>query len=56
MVGTTSTYAEARKETAAEGGFLTASDEQQHARVAVIGPTVAENLFGSTDRSDRRSS
>jgi putative ABC transport system permease protein len=48
-VGTTSTYAEARKETVAEGTFITPADEKNHERVAVIGPTVAENLFGATD-------
>jgi putative ABC transport system permease protein len=49
VVGTTSTYAEARKETVAAGTFLTAADQKEHARVAVIGPTVAENLFGGAD-------
>jgi len=49
VVGTTASYAEARKETVTEGTFITATDEKQHARVAVIGPTVVQNLFGSTD-------
>jgi putative ABC transport system permease protein len=49
VLGTTPTYAEARKQSVAEGTFITADDLEQHARVAVIGPTVATNLFGSTD-------
>jgi putative ABC transport system permease protein len=49
VIGTTPSYAEARKEEVAEGTFITGSDETAHSRVAVIGPTVATNLFGSTD-------
>ena len=49
VIGTTPSYAEARKETVAGGTFITQGDETNHARVAVIGPTVVENLFGSTD-------
>jgi putative ABC transport system permease protein len=48
-VGTTASYAESRKESVQAGTFITAADERTHARVAVIGPTVVENLFGSTD-------
>ncbi|HVV58580.1 MAG TPA: ABC transporter permease [Gaiellaceae bacterium] len=49
LIGTTPSYAEARKEEIAAGTFITAADEQAHSRVAVIGPTVAENLFGLGD-------
>jgi putative ABC transport system permease protein len=48
-IGTTPSYAEARKETVAAGTFISAADETAHSRVAVIGPTVAENLFGGGD-------
>jgi putative ABC transport system permease protein len=48
VIGTTPAYAEARKETVTEGTFITASDERDHARVAVIGTTVVQNLFGTT--------
>ena len=48
VIGTTASYAEARKETVTEGTFITAADETDHARVAVIGTTVVENLFGTT--------
>jgi len=48
-IATTTSYAEARKETVAAGSFLTAADERDHARVAVIGTTVVQNLFGNTD-------
>jgi putative ABC transport system permease protein len=48
-VGTTASYAEARKESVQAGTFITASDERTHARVAVIGPTVVQNLFGSAN-------
>jgi len=49
VLGTTPSYAEARKATVSEGTFITSSDESKHARVVVIGATVATNLFGSTD-------
>jgi putative ABC transport system permease protein len=48
VIGTTASYAEARKETVTEGTFITAADEKQHAHVAVVGTTVVENLFGTT--------
>ncbi len=48
-LGTTPSYAESRKESVAAGTFITQSDERTHARVAVIGPTVVQNLFGNTD-------
>ncbi|HZT15520.1 MAG TPA: ABC transporter permease [Gaiellaceae bacterium] len=46
VLATTPSYAVARKESVAAGTFVTSADENTHARVAVIGPTVAENLFG----------
>src|SRR5581483_2040146 len=49
MLGTTASYAEARKQSVTEGTFITAADVAQHARVAVIGPTVVTNLFGGSD-------
>jgi putative ABC transport system permease protein len=49
VLATTSSYAEARKETMAGGTFITPLDEQQHNRVAVLGPTTVENLFGSAN-------
>ena len=48
VAGTTASYAEARKETVSAGTFITASDVQSHARVVVIGTTIAQDLFGST--------
>jgi len=49
VIGTTPAYAEARKESVAEGTFVTPEDESNHARVVVVGPTVAQNLFGGAD-------
>jgi putative ABC transport system permease protein len=49
VYGTTPSYAEARKATTTEGTFISSSDVQEHARVAVIGTTVATDLFGSQD-------
>ncbi|HEX5449846.1 MAG TPA: ABC transporter permease, partial [Gaiellaceae bacterium] len=49
VLATTPGYAEARKETVAAGSFLTSGDEANHNRVAVLGPTTAENLFGSSN-------
>ncbi|HEX3807315.1 MAG TPA: ABC transporter permease [Gaiellaceae bacterium] len=48
-IGTTPSYAEARKESVAAGTFITSQDESTHARVAVIGPTVVSNLFGTAN-------
>jgi putative ABC transport system permease protein len=47
VIGTTPSYAEARKETVTEGTFVTQQDEATHARVAVIGTTVVQNIFGT---------
>jgi putative ABC transport system permease protein len=49
VLGTTPTYAEAKKVTVSEGTFVTSDNQKQHARVAVIGTTVATNLFGGAD-------
>jgi len=53
VVATTSSYAEARKETVQEGTFITTADEKTHARVVVLGPTVVENLFGNENPLNR---
>ena len=49
VVGTTATYASARKETVVEGRFISSVDHTAHSRVVVIGPTVVQTLFGSSD-------
>ena len=49
MVGTTPGWLEARARTVAEGRFLTAADENGVAAVAVLGPTTAKKLFGTSD-------
>ena len=47
FIGTTPSYEEAKNAPVQAGGFFTSADEANHARVAVIGTTVATNLFGS---------
>jgi putative ABC transport system permease protein len=49
FVGSTPEYQGIKDYTLAEGSFFTAADETAHNRVAVIGQTVATNLFGTTD-------
>jgi putative ABC transport system permease protein len=49
FVGTTPSYAQARSYSLASGSWFSGSDEQSHARVVVIGPTVASELFGAQD-------
>ncbi|MGZ4351898.1 MAG: ABC transporter permease, partial [Gaiellaceae bacterium] len=49
FVGTTPSYAEARKTPVQAGTFITAADEAGHARVVVLGTTVVQNLFGSAN-------
>jgi putative ABC transport system permease protein len=49
VYGTTPSYGEARKADLSEGSFLTSADVQGHARVVVIGTTVATDLFGTQD-------
>jgi putative ABC transport system permease protein len=45
FVGTTPSYATARNYQVAAGSMFTAQDVSRHRRYAVIGPTVASNLF-----------
>ena len=49
FIGTTPDYQSGKDYQMAEGAFFTADDYANHSRVAVIGQTVAQNLFGSTD-------
>jgi putative ABC transport system permease protein len=49
FVGTTPEYEQIKDYQLAEGSFFTATDVTQHNRVAVIGETVASNLFGVAD-------
>jgi len=49
FVGTTSSYEQIKDYQIQEGTFFTDADETQHNRVAVIGETVATNLFGTAD-------
>ncbi|MEZ5145169.1 MAG: ABC transporter permease [Acidimicrobiales bacterium] len=49
FVGTTPEYADIRGYSMAVGSFITADDVTSHAKTAVIGQTVAQNLFGTTD-------
>jgi putative ABC transport system permease protein len=49
MTGTTPSYAQARDFQIASGAMFTTTDVQRHHRVVVLGPTVAENLFGGAD-------
>jgi putative ABC transport system permease protein len=49
FVGTTPSYESIKDYSMAEGSFFTNADETAHNRVAVIGQTVATNLFGTTD-------
>lgn len=45
FVGTTPTYTQARDLDVAQGAMFTTKDVKDHARVAVVGPTVVESLF-----------
>jgi putative ABC transport system permease protein len=47
--GTTPSYQSARKADVSEGTFLTNADETNHSKAAVIGTTIATDLFGSSD-------
>jgi putative ABC transport system permease protein len=49
FVGTTPPYEAIKDYQIQEGAFFTDADETQHNRVAVIGETVATNLFGTAD-------
>jgi putative ABC transport system permease protein len=44
--GVTPEYAAIRNSTVAEGSFITAEQESAHRLVAIIGPTLADTLFG----------
>lgn len=46
VIGVTPAYAEIRKMTMAQGSFITESQVDSIAKVAVLGPTVVTNLFG----------
>lgn len=46
IVGVTASYAEVRNVTVGSGNFITDSQVNTMAKVAVLGPTVVENLFG----------
>jgi putative ABC transport system permease protein len=48
IYGVTAQYASVRKITLTSGKFLTDKDNASHSKVAVIGPTVVEDLFGTT--------
>jgi putative ABC transport system permease protein len=48
FVGTTPSYAEARNYQVESGSFFTAAQVKERARVAVIGPEVASELFAGT--------
>ncbi len=49
FVGTTPPYLSAHDYAVAEGATFTAAQVSHHSRVAVIGPTVVENLFAGAD-------
>lgn len=49
LVGTTSDYLQVRNARPALGRFLTAEDEESLARVCVLGPKIAERLFGGAE-------
>jgi putative ABC transport system permease protein len=49
LTGTTPAYAQARDIGIASGAMFTTTDVSKHRRVAVLGPTVVQNLFGGAD-------
>jgi putative ABC transport system permease protein len=49
FIGTTPHYEQIKGYQLAAGTFFTDADESQHTRVAVIGETVATNLFGTAE-------
>jgi putative ABC transport system permease protein len=49
VAGTVPTYTEARNYEIASGAMFTKADVTKHRRVAVVGPTVVQNLFGGSD-------
>jgi putative ABC transport system permease protein len=53
VVGTTPPWLNVRAKTLAEGRFLTNADETSEAAVVVLGPTTAEELFGTPNAVGR---
>lgn len=51
VTGVTSAYPEVRNLTMAEGSFITDQEDRSLAKVAVLGPTTASDLFGSSTTS-----
>jgi putative ABC transport system permease protein len=49
VIGTAPAYARARNVTIASGAMFTAADQAHHRRMAVLGPTVVQNLFPGSD-------
>jgi putative ABC transport system permease protein len=49
FTGTTPSYEAARSYTTAEGSWFTSSQETDHSRVLVVGPTVVSSLFAGQD-------
>jgi putative ABC transport system permease protein len=49
FVGTTPSYKSARSYTTAEGSWFTNSQEANHSRVLIVGPTVVSQLFAGQD-------
>jgi len=49
FVGTTPSYEQARSYSTSEGSWFTSTDENDHSRVLVVGPTVVSELFGGQD-------
>jgi len=49
FIGTTPSYKTARSYTTAGGSWFTSSQENNHSRVLVVGPTVVSQLFGGQD-------
>jgi putative ABC transport system permease protein len=49
FIGTTPSYKTARSYTTAGGSWFTNSQETNHSRVLVVGPTVVSQLFGGQD-------
>ena len=54
VVGTTADFPTVRSSPIGEGRFFVQSDLDQKATVAVLGSTLAQNLFGSTDPIDQK--
>jgi putative ABC transport system permease protein len=49
FVGTTPSYEQARSYSTSTGSWFTTAQENSHARVLVVGPTVVSELFGGQD-------